>query len=82
MVLLVDTTGMLGSFMGRISRRFWRLEDIHGSIRSPKGVRVASAGIFIAFAANVLAMAPGINIGAAYHAAFGGEPPETELGTR
>ncbi len=24
-VLLVDTPGMLGSFMGRISRRFWRL---------------------------------------------------------
>ena len=64
-VLEVDTPGGLSSAMDDI------IDDIVGSevpvvvFVAPRGARAASAGVFIAYAAHVAAMAPGTRIGSA-----------------
>lgn len=65
LVILLDTPGGLVSSMRDITK------DMMGSkvpvivYVAPSGARAGSAGVFITLAANVAAMAPGTNIGAA-----------------
>ncbi len=46
---------------------------------APAGSRAASAGVFITYAANVAAMAPGTNIGSAHPVAMGGGQMDEEM---
>jgi membrane-bound serine protease (ClpP class) len=72
LVVQLDTPGGLDTSMRLI------VKDFTGSplpvvvFVSPSGGRAASAGVFITLAAQVAAMAPGTNIGAAHPVAMGG----------
>jgi membrane-bound serine protease (ClpP class) len=73
LVLIIDTPGGLDTSMRQIVQ-----DLLNGSVPSvayvaPSGARAASAGVFIAQASNLLAMAPGTNIGAAHPIQGGGQ---------
>jgi membrane-bound serine protease (ClpP class) len=77
-MIRLDTPGGLDSSMRGIVQRIISAEIPTIVYVSPGGARAASAGVFIAAAANFVAMAPGTNIGAAHPVFLGGEPGEVE----
>jgi membrane-bound serine protease (ClpP class) len=71
LVIQLDTPGGLGSSMRAINQAIINAKVPIIVYVSPKGARAASAGMFITMAANVAAMAPGTNIGAAHPVSVG-----------
>jgi len=72
-IVLLDTPGGLDSSMRKIIEALMGADIPTVVYVSPMGARAASAGVYISASANVLAMAPGTNIGAAHPVGIGGE---------
>jgi len=72
LIIELDTPGGLDESMRIICRKLLNSEVPIVVYVAPSGARAASAGLFIAYSANIIAMAPGTNIGAAHVVNMGG----------
>jgi membrane-bound serine protease (ClpP class) len=71
LVIELDTPGGLDSSMRQVVQAISNAKVPVIVYVYPKGARAASAGVFVTLAANVAAMAPGTNIGAAHPVSVG-----------
>ena len=71
-ILQLDTPGGLDASMRAIVQAITRASIPIVAYVGPEGARAASAGVFLAYASDLCAMAPATNIGAAHPAALGG----------
>jgi len=73
LIIELDTPGGLDASMRDICRKLLNADLPVVVYVSPSGARAASAGFFIAYAANFAAMTPGTNMGAAHVVNMGGK---------
>lgn len=78
-VLELDTPGGLDASMRVLVKAILAADVPVVVYVAPSGARAASAGVFIALAAPVSAMAPGTNIGAAHPVGLGGGAPDSVM---
>ncbi len=76
LVVRLDTPGGLESAMREMTQAMLAARVPVVVYVAPPGARAASAGLFLALAAHVVAMAPGTNIGAAHPVGLGGQLDE------
>src|SRR5438034_10314701 len=79
LVLVIDTPGGLDTSMREMVQDLLNSTVPSVAYVAPSGARAASAGVFVGEAANVLAMAPGTNIGAAHPIQGGGADIPADL---
>ena len=72
----LDTPGGLDSAMREAVQSIFASSVPVAVYVTPSGARAASAGAVIGLSADILAMAPGTNIGAAHPVTVGGEKPD------
>lgn len=71
-IIQLDTPGGLMTSMRKIIKEMMNAQVPIIVYVAPKGARAGSAGVFITYASDVAAMAPGTNIGAAHPVDVGG----------
>ncbi|WKZ33361.1 MAG: nodulation protein NfeD [Thermodesulfobacteriota bacterium] len=76
-VIQLDTPGGLDLSMRDIVKAMLASEVPVVVYVAPAGSRAGSAGVFMTYAADIAAMAPGTNIGSAHPVSMGGEMDET-----
>jgi membrane-bound serine protease (ClpP class) len=79
LVIALDTPGGLDASMREIIKEMLASKKPVAVYVSPQGARAASAGVFIAMASPLDAMAPGTNIGAALPVMLGSVPSPSVL---
>lgn len=79
LVIALDTPGGLDASMREIIKEMLASKKPVAVYVSPQGARAASAGVFIAMASPLVAMAPGTNIGAAHPVMLGSVPSPADL---
>ena len=79
LIVLIDTPGGLGDSMDSIAKDFLASNVPIVVYVYPRGAKAASAGAIITLAANIAAMSPATNIGAAHPVSLGGEQPDATM---
>jgi membrane-bound serine protease (ClpP class) len=81
-VVQLDTPGGLVSSMRTMVKTIMNAPIPVVTFVSPSGAQAASAGVFVAMAADIAAMAPGTNIGAAHPVVAGGKEMDETMDTK
>jgi len=82
LIIRMDTPGGLDLSMRSIIKEMMSADMPVVVYVSPAGARAASAGALITMAADIAAMAPGTNIGAAHPVSLGGGKMEDEMASK
>lgn len=82
LIVQLDTPGGLVSSMRTMVKTIMNTPIPVVVFVSPSGAQAASAGVFVVMAADVAAMAPGTNIGAAHPVVAGGKEMDETMDTK